>query len=243
MLSTLSKRTVRRLYTEGGTYVPSASKLVINWGFSGTPSWGNSPVQPLIWNKTPNVRIASNKLTAFQAFQTAGIIEIPEFTTDIEVSKRLVGEGKVIVCRTSLNGHSGAGIVVAAREEDLVAAPLYTVYRKKKKEYRVHVAFGRVIDVQQKRKRVDFDGDTDYAVRNHHTGWVYCREDVDVSEARDNLAVRAVVAVGLDFGAVDIIYNEYSNSYILLEVNTAPGLEGTTVEKYSTAFTEALSQL
>lgn len=239
-LSTSLKRTVRRLYTEGGSYVPRASKLVINWGFSGTPAWGNSPVQPVIWNKTPNVRNASNKLTAFQAFQAAGIAEIPEFTADREVARGWVGEGKVIVCRQSLNGHSGAGIKIAAREEDLVTAPLYTVYRKKKREYRVHVAFGKVIDVQQKRKRADFDGDTDYAVRNHHTGWVYCRENVDESEVRDALAVRAVAAVGLDFGAVDIIYNEHADAYILLEVNTAPGLEGTTVEKYAAAFTDAV---
>lgn len=220
--------------------MPRASKLVINWGASTAPSWANSPVQPVIWNKTPNVRNASNKLTAFQAFQAAGIVEIPDFTTEIEVAKRWVGEGKVVVCRKSLNGHSGAGIVVAAREEDVVAAPLYTLYRKKKKEYRVHVAFGKVIDVQEKRKRQDYSGDTDYAVRNHHTGWVYCRENVAVSDVRDTLAIRAVAVLGLEFGAVDIIYNEHSDAYILLEINTAPGLEGTTVEKYSEAFSGAI---
>lgn len=230
-----------RLYTEGGTYVPRASKLVINWGSSATPAWGNSPVQPVIWNKTPNVRNASNKLTAFQAFQAAGITEIPEFTTDYAVACDWVTAGKVVLSRTKLNAHSGAGIVVGARVEDVVQdCPLYVLYRKKKKEYRVHVAFGKVIDVQEKRKRTDFEGDTDYAVRNHHTGWVYCREDVAVSDVRDGIAIRAVGVLGLEFGAVDIIYNEHSDAYILLEINTAPGLEGTTVEKYSAAFTEAV---
>lgn len=237
-LSFLLKRKVVRLYTEGGEYVPRVDKLVINWGTSKRPSWANSPVQPIIWNKTPNIGIASNKLTAFQAFQTAGITSIPDFCTDRATAAAWVGEGKVVVCRTSLNGHSGAGIVVAAREEDLVDAPLYVVYRKKKSEFRVHVAFGRVIDVQQKKKRSDYAGDVDYAVRNHHTGWVYCREGVVDSPRRDELATLAVAALGLDFGAVDIIYNEHLDSYFLLEVNTAPGLEGTTVEKYANAFTE-----
>lgn len=175
-------------------------------------------------------------MSAFQAFQAAGIEEIPSFTTERAVASTWVLGGSVVVCRTSLNGHSGAGITVAAREEDLVDAPLYVLYRKKKLEYRVHVAFGQVIDVQQKRKRSDYAGDIDYAVRNHHTGWVYCREGVVDAPARDSLAVRAVSALGLDFGAVDIIYNEYLNCYYLLEVNTAPGLEGTTVEKYTAAF-------
>jgi D-alanine-D-alanine ligase-like ATP-grasp enzyme len=132
---------------------------------------------------------------------------------------------------------------VAAREEDLVDAPLYVMYRKKKREYRVHVAFGRVIDVQQKRKRTNYDGTVDYAVRNHHTGWVYCREDVVDSTPRDNLAIRAVDALGLDFGAVDIIYNEHLDAFYLLEVNTAPGLEGTTVEKYNAAFAARISEM
>ncbi len=210
---------------------------MINWGSSLLPAaWVDAP-SPIIWNKTPNVRNASNKLTAFNLFQEAGITEIPEFTTDFNVAAEWVTAGKVVLSRTKLSAHSGAGIVIAARVEDLVQnCPLYVLYRKKKTEYRVHVAFGSVIDVQQKRKRADYDGDTDYAVRNHHTGWVYCREGVEVSTRMEQLAVRACAAVGLDFGAVDIIYNEHLDAYLLLEVNTAPGLEGATVDKYATAF-------
>jgi D-alanine-D-alanine ligase-like ATP-grasp enzyme len=44
----------------------------------------------------------------------------------------------------------------------------------------------------------------------------------------------------LDFGAVDIIYNAKRNECYVLEVNTAPGLEGTTVEKYATKFASEL---
>lgn len=164
--------------------------------------------------------------------------EIPEYTTDYQTAVDWVLAGKVVLNRTQLNGHSGAGIIVAARVEDVVVGcPLYVVYRKKKTEYRVHVAFGRVIDVQQKLKRRDYDGDVNYAVRNHHTGWIYARENVEASEVRDALAVRATHLLGLEFGAVDIIYNERDNAYIVLEVNTAPGLEGTTVTKYVEAFT------
>jgi D-alanine-D-alanine ligase-like ATP-grasp enzyme len=40
----------------------------------------------------------------------------------------------------------------------------------------------------------------------------------------------------LDFGAVDVIWNEKEDKYYVLEVNTACGLEGTTLDKYVEQF-------
>lgn len=145
------------------------------------------------------------------------------------------------MCRRKLNGHSGAGIVVAARVEDIVDAPLYTQYVKKAKEFRVHVAFGQVIDVQAKRKRIDFSGEVNFAVRNHDNGWVYCRENIEEPADLRDQALRSISALGLDFGAVDIIYNQHYNKCYVLEVNTAPGLEGTSVTKYTEAFVQHLN--
>ena len=48
-------------------------------------------------------------------------------------------------------------------------------------------------------------------------------------------AQNAVEALGLDFGAVDIILGKNGIWYVL-EVNTACGLEGTTLEKYCEQF-------
>ena len=42
-------------------------------------------------------------------------------------------------------------------------------------------------------------------------------------------------AVGLKFGAVDLIWNELENKSYVLEINTAPGLTGATLEKYAQA--------
>jgi D-alanine-D-alanine ligase-like ATP-grasp enzyme len=40
----------------------------------------------------------------------------------------------------------------------------------------------------------------------------------------------------LDFGAIDIIYNESRDQAYVLEVNTAPGLTGQTIQSYADAF-------
>lgn len=237
-MSTSLRARVRRLYIdERGTFTATGRHTVINWGCSNVPNrllGGGRTINPVA-----AVAIAANKLTTFQTLATNPAINLPLFTTDRAVAHQwIVPEGRVVVCRTQLNGHSGAGIVVAAREEDLVDCPLYTQYIKKKYEFRVHVAFGQVIDIQAKRKRADFEGDVDYAIRNHARGWVYCRENIVEPHDLRAQAEAAIRTLGLDFGAVDIIHNEHQNKSYVLEVNTAPGLEGTTVEKYTNAFVE-----
>jgi len=53
----------------------------------------------------------------------------------------------------------------------------------------------------------------------------------------------AVNCLGLDFGAVDIIYNQKKDVSFVLEVNTAPGLEGSTLNEYVKEFNNALPNL
>ena len=49
----------------------------------------------------------------------------------------------------------------------------------------------------------------------------------------------AIKVLGLDFGAVDIIYNKQEDKWYVLEVNTAPGIYGTTLDKYVNAIMRA----
>lgn len=239
MSQQLTKR-VRRLFTDGsGAFVPYPKHRIINWGCSSAIDKLRTGV---FINAPDAVAVAANKLLSFQKFAGNGSINIPAFSADQEVAESWINEGKVVVCRTKLNGHSGAGIVLAARTEDLSPrCPLFVQYIKKAKEFRVHVAFGSVIDIQAKRKRTDFNGETDYAIRNHHTGWVYCRENIEEPNDLREQALKAILTLGLHFGAVDLIYNQHQNKSFVLEVNTAPGLAGSTVESYATAFREHLT--
>ena len=55
-------------------------------------------------------------------------------------------------------------------------------------------------------------------------------------------ATMAVGCLQLDFGAVDVIWNEAQKRAYVLEVNTAPGIEGTTLMRYASAFSSAIEK-
>ena len=161
-------------------------------------------------------------------------VSCPEWTTDYDTALEWLDSGHTVFARTLTRAHSGLGIVIARSPEELVDAPLYTKYIKKKKEFRVHVFRNQVIDLQEKRRSTN-SPDSDFLIRNHANGFVFCRDDIIEPTDLRATALSAVAALGLDFGAVDIIYNAYYDKCYALEVNTAPGLEGTTLESYSNA--------
>lgn len=229
----------KRIKTEG-KYKYYQNHLIINWGNAVWPKWCTPNMAML--NNPEKLKVATNKLRALTILEQHNV-EVPKFCETIGGATKLLEEGvKRVYCRTKLNGHSGDGIVVASCPEELVEAPLYTAgiygYRD---EYRVHVVNGEVIDYAMKRKRKEEGLEHDTDVRSHNGGWVYCRDNITCSEAVQQAAKLAIAAVGLDFGAVDIILERKPDSNpVVLEINTAPGLEGTTIERYANAFKELL---
>ena len=88
-----------------------------------------------------------------------------------------------------------------------------------------------MFDAQEKRRRSGVE--TNSKIRTEEHGWVFCRGNVQVPDDVKLQAESAVSALGLDFGGVDVIWNEKEQQAYVLEVNTAPGLEGTTVTTYA----------
>lgn len=207
-------------------------KLLLNWGNSH-PQFSLEGVRVL--NRPEAVSLASNKLTALQRMKDRGV-SVPEFTTDINVAKSWIAQERIVFCRTMLRANSGRGIVIAKRESELVRAPLYVKYIRKEKEYRLHVFNGVVIDSVEKRRRRGFQESTDYNryVRSYEQGWIFARDSISITQATKDAAIAACRALGLDFGAVDIVMDRQGNP-VVLEVNTAPGLQGTTLENYKQA--------
>lgn len=181
-------------------------------------------------------KLASNKLLSFRKFSEHNV-SVPEWTQDKEVARSW---NKTIVCRTLLCSHSGRGIVLVEPNQEIPYAKLYVQYKKKKHEYRVHVFQQEVIDIAQKKRKVGHEN-RDNQIRNHSNGWIYAREGITQPEGINQLALDACAALGLHSGAVDIIWNEHENKCYVLEVNSAPGIEGQTTVKYSTAILNSLT--
>jgi glutathione synthase/RimK-type ligase-like ATP-grasp enzyme len=176
-----------------------------------------------------------NKIEQYTFFAQQGIPALP-FTLSVAEAKVWLQEGSTVVCRTLTNASEGKGIVVAETPESLVSAPVYTKYLPKKKEFRVHVFKGKVVTVLEKRKKKGVDHDT--KIRNTANGYVFCREGVVPPEGIQDLAIKAAKVSTSDFQGVDIGYNVKKNQLFVIEVNSGPGMEGTTVENYADTIVE-----
>lgn len=214
--------------------VPRQYRTLINWG-------NTSPVAERVGlrvlNRPEAIARAVDKIATLRTLQEAGV-RVPEFSTVAPERDRAVW-----LARTNLRGSGGDGIIVVRRDDPLPAAPLYVKYIPKLEEYRVHVVGGEVVFIQQKKRKVtnvEVEQTKDQKlIRNHANGWVFC-----LTEPEDpNIvllgvtAVAAVRALGLDFGAVDVIIGKDTGEAFVLEVNTAPGIESPTLtEAYREAF-------
>jgi len=227
--------------TTGSVYTPRVGDLIINFGASTV---NFELTKPIVLNKPVAVSLASNKLFCFNKLQECGV-NTPEYTTDVAIAQ--AWDCKV-VARTKLQGCGGEGIEVFESGSDISGTfKMYSKYVKKTKEYRVHVfkdphgvyTTPRV-QVKKLSRHIDIDPLNTLEIRNYTNGWVFSsRVDRDNNNEWSNEllteSIKAVEALGLDFGAVDIIFNKIRGVFVL-EVNTAPGMEGDTLEIYTSYF-------
>lgn len=187
------------------------------------------------WNDTVYVRTVLNGHSGegIQIVEPTGRID----TVRIDVLEDV---------REDLNaiGESGVASIIEERLRvlnsvrptvELPQAPLYTRKVPNHGEYRVHVFNGQVIDYRKKSRH---DGDEatqeQSGVRTLANGWIYRASNLNRIERVENLALSAIEALGLTFGAVDIIKDTDGNVYVL-EINTACGMENQTLNNYINA--------
>lgn len=214
------------------TYNARRKDVIVNWGNSRPPhfKWMDNDL-----NNPESIAIACNKVNTFAELECKGFNHLPIWTTNRQEAYELMSvHNRSVYCRQTLSGHSGQGIIIADNCYNMIDAPLYTLATKHRDEYRVHIFKGEVLDVQKKKKRLGFNGSSS-GIRNHSNGWVYARSDVAIPDMLCPIAIQAVELLGLDFGAVDIGHKVNENKFFVFEVNTAPGLEGSTLDKYTKA--------
>jgi len=213
---------------ENGNYSYHDNHVVINWGNPRYPNWWNQ--NNYIVNIPQFVKDAQNKHKSFVVM--LGNVRIPAFTTEKEYAEGWIHNDRVAVARTLLRGCGGRGIQLVDDVDNLPDCALYTRYVKKSDEYRIHIFMGTIIFAQKKMLRNGSTGNN-FQIRNYDNGWIFGSKNVAIPQDVVEQALLAVKALRLDFGAVDVGWQESSQKAFVYEVNTAPALEGTTLSLYS----------
>ena len=232
---------------EGSRYRPRTSDVLINWGAHFIPSRLRDMT---VINDPEMTRIVADKMEYSEECDALGEPDETkpnwfrsiEFTKFMSVASLWHSQGHTVVARTITNGSEGAGIRIIKPIDTMIYAPLYSKYQPKEREYRVHVVNGRVIKVQRKLRSRSLPHPVDgtFYVRNTVNGFLFNT----VTEYPADVATQAINAChhfGLDFGGVDVIYKEArlavdGRAYVV-EINSAPGIEGNTVTAYAEALT------
>lgn len=228
----------RALNMEGGESTGSLVRAqaidgLIRWG-SRADTLADSGVQRVL-NSAAAIQLASNKLESLHVLRDRGI-PVPEWDTDPETLVERVGYP---ILGRRLQHARGTDIVLCLQRRDYRRRPrdYYVAYVPTNREYRLHVAGGEVIRVQG--KFLDLPEQYQPWLRNYATGYRFRAPRRRLHNARLNDAVAAVAALGLDFGAVDLLVADNGSHYVL-EVNTSPSCSPLTGAAYVNAFARML---
>lgn len=193
--------------------------IVLRWGSAADIGWTGTIIDP---NTQEGVRNASNKLAMIRILADTEGVSVPEV--------RYPGQGRL---------PSGDWFVRNFHHQirdrnNFISGDLYAVKAiDKVMELRVHVFNGRVVGVYEKVPQTE--GVRIYKDDN----CTFTRLGVDNSANRQRIigarpmAKKAVEAMGLLYGGVDVVKDSGGNWYVL-EVNSAPGLNEPNLDRWAT---------
>lgn len=247
MKSTIARTIAHRLgglviLHQGSTYRWSPGDIVVNWGHGSVPDR-----YPVALNAPEAVSICCSKIRSYQHF-AARRVPTCEWTTDAAVARSWFTAGHSVYARSRDSGARGQGIsVIKAGEggwDTQIANALatgdirfFTKHIPNSREFRVYVVGDQITSVLEKRRRV---GTTPDQFVRSHGDWVFARQhSAPVPPSLLSTSKEAVKALGLDFGGVDIVLDQSGNP-VVLEVNSAPGLDAPTSQ---TEFVQGLARL
>lgn len=199
----------------------STTPVDVNWGRASANARLN-----------PSTSLATNKRLMREAFAEHGV-PMPDLLVAV---RGHLAAGNVALGRPDRHTKR-RGMWIVRTEADLQAA-LAGTRRKRaathfmewieaEREYRVHIFNGRSIRVSRK----------DFTPHDDKIWTAVPAGDIPLRRVR-TAAKEAVAALGLDFGAVDILARgERNEEVFVLEVNTAPGLGGTMPQVWFDTFT------
>lgn len=205
---------------------------LIRWG--SRAGAGFRPREDVI-NSQRSLRWNTDKFGSLKRMDEAGI-PVPDFVEDRDEIRETFGYPALGREENHTRGED-INLILQWRDAYLTDGNDYFVeYIPTEFEYRMHVVGGEVIKVHEKRLRSEEDNHP--FIRNGETGWVFLEPREEPPP--DQLAIDAVGAMGMDFGAVDMIREEGTGDHYVLEVNSAPSLDEANLERYGERFAEVI---
>jgi glutathione synthase/RimK-type ligase-like ATP-grasp enzyme len=228
---------------------------VINLGTTGEISFSGSVVNP-----REMVRAASNKKQARIAFQEADVPAPKLYLRGSDVAKADLP----VIGRTSYHS-KGKGFWFCKSLDEVRraverGATHFLEFVPKAREYRVHAfckkkAFGKEgrgsddyasVKLVEKVWQGKDKPDPQKVQKNHEFGWVFLGQQDRREEELDVVrfaAKQAIAALGLDFGAVDVMFRIKDKRPYVLEVNSTPSLADETADTCEVYAKRILSML
>lgn len=223
---------------------PQAGDILVRWGSTRREDKDNAFTK--VVNSASAILRNTNKLRSLSLFQRAGLNVARFYTNKRDIQKfPVLGRDK--------NHHGGLDIVMIQgnpilRLNNFSKIPnkdFYVEYIPSKVEYRVHVFDEKIIRVTKKVFRGhDRDGKPitqKGTIKNDTYGWGHQNIEIDEfpREFRKD-AIAAVKAIGLDFGAVDMLISAENGKPYILEVNSCPRLNSIGLEIYADTISSLL---
>jgi len=194
------------------------NSVIIRWGTRENIKANNS----IIYNKAGAIANATDKLVSRQLFIKKGVNtprllnQVDDYVNGIIIARPLIhSKGKNFVVlnnRQELENHWRAGWY-------------YSEFIDKVREFRVHVGHSKVLALMEKHNPKNGNIAWNRAVNSSEPFTRITQSQSDEQKLLPVLqeAIKAVNALGLDMGGVDVILDSSGIAYIL-EVNTAPTL-------------------
>lgn len=234
--STTGRVLARYLGIRGGIEPPvDRMSHLIRWGSSATtPRRAES-----VLNKRTSILRTVHKLDFLEEARKNNIV-VPDF---IRLTPENIRRIEYPCLARTTRHMQGTDIMLCLQQSDAaraldLGAEYLIKYIPTKQEYRIHVFGQRAIKASVK-TLVDEDMYLQW-IRNFDHGHVFKYPgENNVPRTVRMAAIGAVVASGLDFGAVDIIYSDAEIPYVL-EINTGPGLVASGIRKYGENFAQWL---
>ena len=193
---------------------PKGWDVTVRWGIS---FHGNQPAINAAVNKF-------DKLGAMFQFVKAKV-STPFPHTDFEDAIQ-EDKGSILLAR-KIKHTKGKDIIVCKTLPEIRKAAskrdFYVKWIPTQTEYRVWVFQKRILSVSEK----IYKGEGEYTgyIRNRRFGFKFVkRDDLRKADYLSKLCINAVKALGMDFGAVDVLAGKDGEHYVL-EVNSMPAID------------------